>query len=116
MKALSESKNALDDHQGLRDIYESTYAVIFFGTPHRGSSYAKIGLVARNIAIAAGFDARDKIIRSLEPNSDILRILRSSFDRMVHDKAFKVHSFQEGQGLTGARILSEKVRLYLPSR
>ena len=99
------------DEHGLRDIYESTYGIIFFGTPHRGSSYAKMGGLARDIAVLAGFDARDTILRSLEPDAEILTILSDEFARMLLERSFKVHSFQEGMGFTGSHFLSRKVSL-----
>lgn len=97
------------DGHSLRDIYESTYAIIFFGTPHRGSSYAKIGRRARDIAVLAGFDASDALLRSLEPDAEILTILSDDFARMLFDNSFKVHSFQEGMGFKGTHFLSRKV-------
>lgn len=100
----------MEEDQGLRDIYQSTYAVIFFGTPHRGSSYANLGVLARDIAVAAGFNATDVLVRSLKPEADMLTILRTEFARMLHDEAFKIHSFQEGQGFTGFSAASRKVR------
>ncbi|KAH6641057.1 hypothetical protein F5144DRAFT_599720 [Chaetomium tenue] len=108
-QALGRSKNALSNQHGLRDVFESTYATIFFGTPHRGSSYANMGVLARDIAVIAGFDARDTILRSLEPDAEILTILSDEFARMLLEGSFKVHSFQEGMGFTGAHILSRKI-------
>jgi CRP-like cAMP-binding protein len=99
----------MDEEHGLRDIYESTYGIIFFGTPHRGSSYAKMGGLAREIAVVAGFDARDTILRSLQPDAEILTILSDDFARMLLERSFKVHSFQEGMGFTGSYFLSRKV-------
>jgi hypothetical protein len=115
-QALSRSKTAMADQHGLRDIYESTHAIIFFGTPHRGSSYAKMGGLARDIAVIAGFDARDTILRSLEPDAEILTILGDEFARMLLDGSFKVHSFQEGMGFTGAHFLSRKVSGAQPAK
>ncbi|KAH6850652.1 hypothetical protein B0I37DRAFT_118665 [Chaetomium sp. MPI-CAGE-AT-0009] len=109
-QALSRSRSAMPDEHGLRDIYESVYAIIFFGTPHRGSSYAKMGRLARDIAVIAGFDARDSILRSLEPDAEILTILSDDFSRMLFERSFKVHSFQEAMGSTGAYFFSRKFR------
>lgn len=97
---------------GLRDLYESTHAIIFFGTPHRGSSYAKMGNLARDIAVIAGFDARDTILRSLKPDAEILTMLSNDFARMLLENSFKVHSFQEGQGFMGTSLLSGKVSFF----
>jgi hypothetical protein len=99
----------MEEDQDLRDIYQSTYGIIFFGTPHRGSSYAQMGVLARDIAVAAGFDARDTLIRSLKPDAEMLSLLRQEFARMLYDRAFKIYSFQEGQGFKGTYSLSRKV-------
>jgi hypothetical protein len=99
----------MEEDQGLRDIYKSTHAIIFFGTPHRGSSYAEMGVIARDIAVAAGFDARDTLLRSLKPDAEILSMLRLQFARMLSDRAFKIYSFREGQGFKGTASLSRKV-------
>jgi len=103
----------MEEDQDLRDIYQSTYAIIFFGTPHRGSSYAQMGVLARDIAVAAGFDARDTLIRSLKPDAEMLALLREEFSRMLYDRAFKIYSFQEGQGFKGTYSLSRKVCHFL---
>ena len=103
----------MEEDQDLRDIYQSTYAIIFFGTPHRGSSYTQMGILARDIAVAAGFDARDTLLRSLKPDAEILSLLRQEFARMLHDRTFKIYSFQEGQGFKGTYSLSRKVRHFL---
>jgi hypothetical protein len=103
----------MEEDQDLRDIYQSTYAIIFFGTPHRGSSYAQMGVLARDIAVAAGFDARDTLIRSLKPDAEMLSLLRQEFARMLYDRAFKIYSFQEGQGFKSTYSLSRKVCHFL---
>lgn len=82
---------------------------MFFGTPHRGSSYAELGLVAQRIAKAAGFDTNDKLLRSLKPDGVYLDLLREEFGKMLEARAFKVFSFQEGMGFKGTKALSRKV-------
>ncbi|KAF8248666.1 hypothetical protein K440DRAFT_490227, partial [Wilcoxina mikolae CBS 423.85] len=78
------------DDRDLRNIYVSTFAIIFFGTPHRGSGSASWGLMAKNAAVAAGFDANDRILRDLKVDSAILEDLREEFNRMLEDKAFNI--------------------------
>jgi hypothetical protein len=104
----------MEEDQDLRDIYQSTYAIIFFGTPHRGSSYAQMGVLVRDIAVAAGFDARDTLLKSLKPDVEMLSLLREEFARMLYDRAFKIYSFQEGKEF---KRTSRKVRhfLFFPS-
>jgi nicotinic acid phosphoribosyltransferase len=94
----------------LQNIYQSLYAIVFFGTPHRGSSYAEVGITAQQIAKAIGFDANDSLLRNLRPDGEHLEMLREEFASMLDERAFKVYSFQEGQGLKGTRTLARKVR------
>jgi hypothetical protein len=89
---------------------------VFFGTPHRGSSYAKIGLVAEHIVKLVGFDTSTALLRNLKPDGDYLELLREEFAAMLDDRSFKVFSFQEGQGFKGTYALSRKVRLYEPAK
>lgn len=103
----------MEEDQDLRDIYQSTYAIIFFGTPHRGSSYAQMVVWVRDIAVAVGFDARDTLIRSLKPDAEMVLLLGDEFAQMLSDRAFKVFSFQEGQGFKGTYFLSRKVCHFL---
>lgn len=72
------------------------------GTPHRGSSYADLGLMAKRAAIASGFDANDKLLRDLKFDSQMLEILRADFSLMVDETNMYFHSFQEAQGFKGS--------------
>ena len=108
------SWRAESPHEHLRKIYEATTAVVFMGTPHRGSPYASWGLIARNIAIASGFDASDRILRDLNVESGILELLRVEFGKMLREEKFDIYTFQKSMGLAGVRGLSGKVsRRYL---
>lgn len=111
-EALRRSWRAGIGDEDLQSIYNATTAVIFMGTPHRGSSYADWGLIARNIAVASGFDASDKILRDLQVDSGVLENLREEFGQMLKEERFNVHSFQEAKGLKGMRVLSTKVSVH----
>jgi len=94
----------------------STHAVIFFGTPHRGSDYASIAQVVES---AAGilFSTNSKLLDNLVPDGDLLERVRLDFLRLLKEYKFKVYSFQEGKGLAGLkfpglRFLSKKVRAF----
>jgi hypothetical protein len=102
----------MEEDQDLGNIYKTTFGIMFFGTPHRGSSYAQLGIWAKDIAVAAGFDANDKILRSLKPDDEIAGLLSKDFARMLSERAFKVFSFQEGQGFKGTYFMSRKVSQY----
>jgi hypothetical protein len=115
LQALRRSFNASDEDIDLRGIYLSTYGIIFMGTPHLGSSYATWGLMAKNIVVAAGFDANDKNLQDLKVDSGTLEMLREEFAKILDDKRnrFRIYTFQEAQGLKGFRGLSGKV--YIPT-
>lgn len=82
---------------------------MFLGTPHRGSEHASLGLIAYRVARAAGFDANDRMLRTLQQESDVLELLREEFSKRLAAKSFDVYTFQEGLGLSGVRGLSDKV-------
>ncbi|KAF5005542.1 hypothetical protein FDECE_8035 [Fusarium decemcellulare] len=108
-EALRRSRDANNDDQDLRNIHESTYATIFLGTRHRGSSYAELGLVAQRLVKVVGFDASDELLRNLKPDGSYIELLREEFSKMLEARSFKVYSFQEGMGYKGVQGLSRKV-------
>jgi triacylglycerol esterase/lipase EstA (alpha/beta hydrolase family) len=111
--ALRRSWQAHPDNEAdLRTVYASTIAIIFMGTPHRGSPYAPWGVIAQNIAVAAGFDANDRIVRALRVDSSILELLREDFAKMLDENMFDVFTFQEANGLKGVQGLNDKVGDY----
>lgn len=93
---------------------KATKAVLFFGTPHRGSSRAEAGAILQNIAHISGFDTNSKNIQALQVNSPELEVVHERFMKLYqcHPRPFEVYTFQEAQGLTGVGILGlgEKVR------
>lgn len=109
---LRRSWRTQTDDEDLRNVYEATIAVIFMGTPHRGSHYASWGVMAWNIAVASGFDANDSILRDLKVESTILDILRTEFGEMLKEKTFEIQTFQESKGLKGVRGLTGKVSIH----
>ncbi|KAF8249194.1 hypothetical protein K440DRAFT_544280, partial [Wilcoxina mikolae CBS 423.85] len=108
-KALRRSLGAREEEEDLKDVFCSTFGIVFFGTPHRGSSATSWGLIAKNAALAAGFDVNDRILKDLSVDSGILESLREEFNKMLVDKAFRVYTFQEGKGYKGIRGLTGKV-------
>jgi hypothetical protein len=107
--ALRRSWQAQDYEADLRTMYVSTTAIIFMGTPHRGSTYAPWGTIARNIAVASGFDASNRILRDLHVDSSILELLREDFAKMLNENKIDVFTFQEAKGLKGVQSLNGKV-------
>jgi hypothetical protein len=90
-------------------VFPATSAIIFLGTPHRGSDYADWGTIAINIAKAALLDTNGAIVKKLKVNSSDLDILRETFSVMMRGSRFKVYTFQESQELVRVKGLSGKV-------
>ncbi|KAL2672302.1 hypothetical protein Neosp_013005 [[Neocosmospora] mangrovei] len=86
-----------------------TKFVIFLGTPHRGSQYAGWGMIASNLASCALQDTNKRIIQTLEVNSEVLDNIHEEFVKIVLETGLKIHSFQEGRGLSGVKGFSGKV-------
>jgi len=96
----------------LKEIYTATRAVMFFGTPHRGSSKATWGLLASRVA-SVMFDTNSTILKQIQVSSSDLQNLREQFGALLKTRAFHVRSFQEGYGMLGMAGLNGKVSLLL---
>ncbi|KAK4442424.1 hypothetical protein QBC34DRAFT_25439 [Podospora aff. communis PSN243] len=96
-----------------RNIVQSTAAIIFLGTPHRGSQQmAGIGETVRRIASTVlKMDTSPAALNALGLKTTDLERCQESFSQLWRDYDFKVKTFQEGLGLTGVHIgpLSDKV-------
>ena len=113
-QALVEARKRISSSH-IHDIYTSARAVIFFGTPHRGSDSASWGLMASNLAKAAQMDVNDAILRELDPasgNSKLLELRRDFYD-ILQDTGqrsrLQLYTFQEELGMTSLRALGGKV-------
>ena len=115
-QALIEARKQTHESD-LLDIYSSTHAIIFFGTPHRGSDLASWGLLLSTIAEAVQIDTNDTILRDLDPasGSSKLEEMRLDFDDILRDghrsRELRVYSFQEEEGMTSIKPFGGKVRL-----
>ncbi|MCJ1321376.1 hypothetical protein MMC15_006720 [Xylographa vitiligo] len=98
-----------DEEERLRDIASSTHAIVFLGTPHRGSGYASLGNVVQNIVAIVGFDTNDKHIQALQFDGSELERSREDFTKLWRRDGFQVRTFQESLGMKGIRGLNEKV-------
>jgi hypothetical protein len=109
---------AADTEPTVLDIYTSTEAVIFLGTPHRGSSKAGIAEVVRKIVSVSGFDTTDKNIRALQVNSTELELIHELFMKLYEQKErqFKVLTFQEAKGVSGISYLKLNERVIATDR
>ncbi|KAF7953256.1 hypothetical protein EAE96_006468 [Botrytis aclada] len=94
---------AIEPDKNLNDIYLSTLAFFFLGTPHRDSQMGELGEVVRRIVSAVGFSTNDQSIRNLQFNSSDLEIIHEGFISLYErpDRHFEVCTFQEAQGMTG---------------
>jgi Putative serine esterase (DUF676) len=113
-EALVESRKHGQDSSKM-DVHKSTQAIIFFGTPHKGSNDAKWGLILKAIASAA-FDTNDKVLRALEPDSELLDKLARDFQDIVDEGKLKICSLLESAGKTGLPIFNGKVMAQFSSR
>ena len=115
-QALVEARKRISSSH-VHIIYTSARAVIFFGTPHRGSDSASWGLMASNLAKAAQMDVNDAILRDLDPSSGSSKLLelRRDFHDLLQDSRqqspFKLYTFQEELGMTSLKALGGKVIL-----
>ena len=95
------------------DIIESTKAVDFLGTPHRGSpGFAGLGEIAWHVvSTLLKIDSNKAVIRALGLDSPELELSRESFLQQWRTYGFRVKTFQESQGFSAVRlgILGEKV-------
>ncbi|KAH7357919.1 hypothetical protein B0T11DRAFT_283328 [Plectosphaerella cucumerina] len=84
------------NEEDVQDILKSTVGVVFMGTPHRGSSAAGIGEIARKVASLLLMDTNALILDSLAlKNSDLVRS-QEIFSSLWHKHGFSVKTFQEG--------------------
>ena len=115
-QALIEAPKPADDPY-FRLVYDNTHAIIFFGTPHRGSDLAGWGRLLSTIAQAAQMDTNDAILIDLDPRSGSSKLeeLRLDFDDVLNDdqraQKLRVFSFQEEEGMTRVNLLGNKVSL-----
>ncbi|KAK5655609.1 hypothetical protein OQA88_5540 [Cercophora sp. LCS_1] len=107
---LARSSTSGEPH--LSRIVESTAAVIFLGTPHRGSpDFAAAGDFFRSILGSVGFETSPAILHALGLRTTDLERAQEAFSALWRKYDFRVKTFQEGLGLTGINlgVLGNKV-------
>ncbi|KAF5702758.1 RGT2-Sensor of high external glucose concentration [Fusarium mundagurra] len=108
MLALSSTS----DTASLKGIVECTAAIIFLGTPHRGSpELSAVAEWARSILDTFHFQTTSAILDTLGLKTTDLERAHEAFSRLWLQYDFRVKTFQEGLGLTGIRlgVLGNKV-------
>ncbi|KAL6879276.1 hypothetical protein J3F83DRAFT_295651 [Trichoderma novae-zelandiae] len=99
---LAESSWPLGSHY--TDIVESTAAVIFLGTPHRGSQdVANFGEVVRSFVSSLGMETTPVILDALRMKTTDLERAQEGFSKVWQKYDFKVKTFQEGLSLPKLR-------------
>ena len=103
---LKESlrQSSIERDIAIHDIFTSTRAVFFLGTPHRGSDWTELGNTVRRIISAAGLDTASQNLHTLRFDSPELEMCQESFLQLHIDKKFQVRTFQEGQGLAATSL------------
>jgi hypothetical protein len=107
---------SIDAAQDVVDIYNRTTAILFLGTPHRGTEWHRTASTIEYIVRAAGFDTNPKNLKALSIDSGELNIVHENFMRLLNrrDRHFEVRTFQETQGISRFRYLglNSKVSKY----
>ena len=99
-------RSADSTEEAFQDIIGSTFAVVFLGTPHRGSAtLANAGDVFRQAAsVLLRVDSNATILRALGADSPELELGRESFITQWRVRNFAVKTFQEALPLTGINV------------
>ena len=97
-------------HNHLRQIYESTAAIMFFGTPHGGADpRGLLEHIAEKVVKIAGFRVNEQVVNTLLPTSERLRELRDEFAPMARQNKWIIYCFQEQYGVQ--LLNGKKVRI-----
>ena len=110
---IESSKQARDGRD--RNLHKTCHAVIFFGTPHRGSGDASMGRIIAGIAMMLQFDVNKSILRDLDPGSGsaTLSTLLDDFNSLLTQEGIEVYTFQESAGKSGFGQFNGKVILLI---
>ena len=89
----------------LNEVVQFTKAVIFLGTPHRGSfDIVALGEKARKSANALLMDTSSATLDSLGLKNSDLERCQESFSRTWANYGFRVKTFQEALPMSGLNI------------
>ena len=78
--ALSTSRNSAESH--ISQIFDCTFAITFFGTPHLGSDLALWGSFVSSIANIVK-PANKDIVSILKPGSEMLEQIHQDFNSIL---------------------------------
>ncbi|KAI0479955.1 hypothetical protein F4859DRAFT_454711 [Xylaria cf. heliscus] len=105
--AINKMQSSIDDRY--QQLSRRIRAVVFCGSPHRGSDAAAWGKLATNLCAMALMDTNSRLLSDLQVDSRILRLVQDDFLKALHRAPLRIHSFQEGRALTGVKGLDSKV-------
>lgn len=105
----------------LKEVLLSTSAVVFLGSPHRGTEHCKLGDAIRSMASVTlrGCDAEDPVLQELcGANGGEAEMGRQAFVRLWNGYNFRVKTFQESvvAGWQSAELRVETVSALSTSR
>ncbi|KAI0972316.1 hypothetical protein F4678DRAFT_57683 [Xylaria arbuscula] len=84
-------------------------AVVFCGTPHRGSDLASWAKLSANLINLAPVDVNSRLLSDLQVDSQVLDLIQDDFMNILYQAPLRIHSFQEGKAMTGVKGLNDKV-------
>ena len=99
-EALRRSESHRVFQREYHQIYESTSAMIFLGTPHRGADpRSVIRTVVETVFRGVGYKVNENLVSGLLPTGERLKEVREEYIRMQAMRDWKVHSFVETYGM-----------------
>ncbi|KAH7007260.1 hypothetical protein EDB80DRAFT_842532 [Ilyonectria destructans] len=106
------ARSSTSTESNFKNIVESTAAIIFLGTPHRGSpELSALGEWARSFLSILRMETTSAILDTLGLRTTDLERAQESFSGLWQQYDFRVKTFQEGLSLMGINlgVLGNKV-------
>ncbi|KAH8666069.1 hypothetical protein BGZ61DRAFT_461584 [Ilyonectria robusta] len=106
------ARSSISTESNFKNIVESTAAIIFLGTPHRGSpDLSALGEWARSFLSILRMETTSAILDTLGLKTTDLERAQESFSGLWQQYDFRVKTFQEGLSLMGVNlgVLGNKV-------
>jgi hypothetical protein len=98
-------------HARYRRFFRRVQAVVFCGSPHRGSNAAAWASLAANLTAMAFIDANSRLLSDLRVDAGVLDLIQEDFLKTLHQAQIRIHTFQEGRALAGVKGLHGKVSI-----
>ncbi|VUC32074.1 unnamed protein product [Clonostachys rosea] len=104
------ARSSISPDVTLKDVAKSTAAVMFLGTPHRGSpDLAALGEYVRSIASTLWMDTTPALLDALGLKTTDLERAQESFSAIWQKYNFQVKTFQEGLPMTKLGLGTTKI-------